>query len=477
MSLTKKTTSGVKWSSLSTFIKMIIQIVQLSVLTYLLDKSDFGIIAIATMIIGFTEIFSNLGLAVGIIHKQNITNKEYSTLYWLNIIASVVMFLILWGATPLLVKFYNEPVLMSIVPLLGLQIIINAFGKIFQTIKTKELDFQFISKVSITAVMLGFIATVALAFYGFGVYSLVIGQLIQVLFNQMVYVYYGRKENRVQFYFNFAEVRSFVKIGGYQLGSQILDFASYRIDVILIGRFFGMEVLGIYNIAKELIAKPFQLINSLVTNVASASFSIIQDDLSKVKQNFAKVLNFISTASIPLYIMIFVFSDFVVSILYSSEFSQVALFLRLMILVGIASSISSVSSILIIAKGRTDIGFRWTIVRVVVSTIVILITSQIGINTVAVAQSVLAVVFLFVFWYIATRKLSGLTLKEYSNTFIESLLVAVLLGGIFEVTNRIFDFSIIGQLVLIGLYMFFYAGYYFLFRKAIIREIIQLVKR
>ncbi|MCS3555822.1 MULTISPECIES: MOP flippase family protein [unclassified Sphingobacterium] len=475
MGLVEKTTSGIKWSSLSTIIRTTVQIIQLSLLTYLLDKSDFGILAIASMIIGFTEIFSNLGLAVGIIHKQNITNEEYSTLYWLNIIASIFIFLVLCGITPFLAKFYNENILNTIIPLLGVQIVINSFGKIFQTIKTKELDFQFISKISIVSVIIGFLITLLLAFNNFGLYSLVIGQLVQSFINQMVYVFYGRKNKIIKFYFNFKEVRPFVMIGGYQLGTQIMDYVSSKIDVFLIGRFFGMEALGIYNVAKELVLKPFLLINSLVISVVSAAFSKIQNDLDKVKINFAKVLKLVSLITIPIYAIMYVFSDVIVDLLYSSAFAQVGLFIKLMILVGICGSISSVSSVLIIAKGRTDIGFIWTIFRVTISVVVVLITSQFGINVVAWSQSILYVFFLFVFWRIAAFKLSGLSLMEYVNTFLESLIVVLILGLVFLFISTSFVIPIAGQILLIVLFLLFYIGYYFIFNKGLVKDVIRLI--
>lgn len=476
MSLTKKTTQGVKWSTLSTIVKTVVQIAKLSVLTFLLDKSDFGIIAIATMVINFTEIFANLGLAVGIIHKQNISQNEYSSLYWLNIFASIFVFIIMWLSAPLLVSFYNEPILSTIIPLLGLQVIFNAFGKIYQTIKTKELDFKFISKITVFSVVLGFLFTISLAYFGLGVFSLVYGQLLQVLINQAVYVYYGRKENKIRFYFSYKEIRSYIKIGVFQLGSQILDLISSKIDVFLIGKFFGMEILGIYNIAKELILKPYQLVNSLVLNVVSSAFSKIQENHSKIRENFLKALSLISFVSMPLYILTFVFAQSIVKVLYSPEFHEVYIFLRLMIFVGIGSSISSVSSILIISKGRTDIGFYWTLIRVIITAIAIVGTSQFGIYTVAITQSILSLIFVVIYWKFTALPLGGVSLWEYINSFIGSLLISLAIGTAFEALNYLYNSNLIFSIILMFTFAFLYLLYYWFFQKSFILNLVGILK-
>lgn len=476
MSLINKTISSVGWSTIATLTKLVLQLLQLSVLTFLLDKSTFGVIAIATMVIGITEIFSGLGLSAGLIHKQNVSKKEYSSLYWLNMILSAVVFLILLGITPLIVDFYNEPLLLSVIPLLGIQILLNAFGKIFQLIKTKELDFAFISKTTILSFIISFIVTIVLAYYNFGVYSLVIGKLIQVLINQGIYAYYGKKHSTVYFYINLKLVYPFVKIGAYQLGSQVLDYISSKLDVFLIGRFFGMETLGVYNIAKELILKPYQLVNSVVINVASVAFSRIQEDYIKVKSSFSRLLNLISIVTIPIYFFMFAFADTIVGVLYSNEFKEVSTFLQLMFFVGVVSSISSVTSVLIVAKGRTDIGFKWTIFRIVISTIVLFIISNYGVFAFALSQSILSIVFLWIFWYIATLPLCGLSFKFYLLSFFENIVISVLFTVIIIIIqNMLPNINLIIQIILMMLYVILYAGYFFLFRKEKIKFITNLL--
>lgn len=475
MGLKQQTVNGVKWNVVSTSFSMIVQIIKLSILTYLLDKSDFGLIAIAMMVISFTDIFSELGLTVAVIHKQDITTEQYSSIYWMNIISSILVFFLLWLIAPLVSKFYSEPLLTKIIPLLGIQILLNGFGKMFQTIKTKNMEFDFLSKVRMLSVFVGFAATIIMAYYKMGVYSLVYGQLIQVLVNQGIFALSGLSTTKIRFHFRLSEIIDFIKIGSYQLGAQILDFLSSKIDVILIGRFFGMDELGIYNIAKDLMLKPYSIISSLVNSVASSAFSKIQDNIVAIKENYKKIVKIISLICIVIYATMFVFADTITAILYAPEFSEVATFLRILVFIGIICSINGQASILQVALGRTDIGFKWTLIRVVSYLSVILVSSYFTIYTVAYSQLILNLVFFFIYWRLVVYPLSTIRFSEYIGVFKEALLLSVALSIPFVIVMHMFNINLITQVVFAIIYLCLYMLYYWIFRREFSKELLNLL--
>lgn len=475
MGLKQKAVSGVKWNMVTTIYCTLLQLLRLSVLTYLLEKSDFGIIALAMMVISFTDIFSELGITVAVIHKQDITPDQYSSVYWMNIVLHVVVFLLLWMLSPAISAFYKEPILKEVIPLLGIQILLNAFGKMFQTIKTKELQFGFISKVRMISVTIGFGVTVFLAWKGLGVFSLVYGQLVQVAVNQGVYAFEGLGKQKITLHFKFNEIRDFLRIGAYQLGAQVMDFLSAKIDVLLIGRFFGMDDLGIYNIAKDLMLKPYHIISSLVSNVASSAFARIQNNLQAIKENYKRVVKIISMLCIFIYFAMFVFADTITAILYAPEFASVATFLRVFVVIGIISSINGQASILQIALGRTDIGFKWTLIRVVCSVAVILLSSFFTIYTVVYAQMALTIVFFFVYWRLVVYPLSTIRFGEYLEIFKESLLVSLVISVPFFIILTVCSIPLWGQIALGCLFALLYAAYYWFHRRAFVNELLQLV--
>lgn len=475
MNIKQKAVSGVKWNTVSSVIVTLIQILRLSVLTRLLDKSDFGLIAIATMVIGFTDIFSQLGLTVAIIHKQDITEKQYSSVYWTNILLSVVVFSVLWALSPLISAFYEQPILSKIIPLLGIQILLNAFGKMFQTIRSKNLEFDYLAKVKIISTILGFVCTLVLAILDFGVYSLILGQLFQVAFTQFIYAYAGRKEHKILWHLDFREISDFIKIGLYRLGSQSFDFIASKVDVFLIGKFFGMGDLGIYNLAKDLIVRPYGTINMLTSNVASSAFSMIQNELDKVKDYYTKIVTIVTTISIPIYCVLFLCADLIVNIIYGPNYAEVALLLRILTFLGIECSISGQGAILQVSMGRTDVGFKWTVFRIICSVIVIIASSKFGIVSVAVGQLLLAVISVYFFWRLAIKPIINIGFSSYVNSFSRPLIVSAIIMAPLIWVSAIVKFDMMWQALYAIVFVISFLLYYYKFQHSFVKSLISLI--
>lgn len=390
-----------------------LQMLKLFILARILTKQDFGLLAIATMFLGFTEIFANMGLATGIIHKQGITRDQYSSVFWLNLMLSVVLWLLLCAFTPLIANYYHHPALRQLIPLLSFTLVIDSFGKMFYTLKTKELDFKFISIVQIVGVTLGVVLTVVLALHGFGVFSLAWGALLQAFITQSVYAVSGLKAYRIRLHFRLNEIRELVSIGLYQLGMQVIDYAANNLDIFLIGRFFSDEVLGVYNLAKELLYKAVQLINPIVTNVAAPAFARFQDDMPKMRRSYAEVLHLLSFINFPIFMAFFLFAEPLTVLLYGSGMVEMVWFVRVLSVWGMLQSIGNPAGILMVSLGRTDLGFKWTLVRIVFVLAGTLVASRISIQAMAWTQVLLAFIFLFAYWRMMVYKCIQMPLKSY----------------------------------------------------------------
>ena len=127
MGLLKTGIKGVAWTTVSVVIRSIVSMLQITILTKLLVKSDFGIVAIASLFIGFTQIFLDLGISAGIMHKQDTTSEQYSSLFWLNIMTGILLTTILCTVVaPIAARMYKEPILMKFIH------IMNSFSNIIQ---------------------------------------------------------------------------------------------------------------------------------------------------------------------------------------------------------------------------------------------------------------------------------------------------------------------------------------------------------
>ncbi|MGV8915084.1 MAG: MOP flippase family protein [Kaistella sp.] len=413
MSIKKRAITGVKWTSVSTVVLAATAILKISILTRFLDKADFGLMALVMFVMGFFNLFNDMGLSSAILHVQNITKKEYASLYWLNIMMNFMMYSILLVCTPLVSGFYNQPELNILIPLLGLNLIITGIGQQFKAIEQKKLLFKQISIIDIISSIISLGLAIGLAVNDYGVYSLVYSALLQYLFSNIAFLILGLKKQGLLFHLRFKETHRFLKIGIYQVGGQVANYFNRDLDILLIGKFFSPSILGGYSLAKQLVFRPAQLINPIIVNVASPTLALYQNDIKALKKNYLHLVNIISSINIPVYIGLIIFAPWIVQILYGNGFEEIVILVRILSVYMILRAIGNPIGSLVIATGRTDLELMWNLLTLIIMPIFIFAGIQYGIVAVAVAVTLVMILLYIPAWKLLVNKLVGASLKEY----------------------------------------------------------------
>lgn len=414
----KQVISGVKWTTIGTIVLAVTALVKISVLARFLSKEDFGLMAMVTLVLGFMNLFNDMGLTTAILHKQNITKKVYSSLYWFNALVSLGMYAVLWLLTPLVALFYEEPQLNQLIPLLGLNLLLSAIGRMFKTIEQKNLLFKQINIIDITAAGLSLIFAIYLAVEGYGVYALVYSALLQYSLSNVMLLLLGLKKYGLQLHYRFIETRPFLKIGMYQVGGQTINYFNRDLDILIIGKFFSAEVLGGYSLARELVRKPVVIINPILNKVGAPALANFSNNRKKLKEYYLKLVNLTASLSIPLYSISLLAAPFLVAIVYGNDFGSIVGIVQILCVNMIFRMISGVVGNLVIATGRTDLDFKWNLLTLIVSPIFIFIGVLLGsIEWVAVMVTVGSIALYIPSWFFYVRRLIGVSLKEYSKAF------------------------------------------------------------
>lgn len=478
-SIKQQALSGIKWNSVAKITTDLLSVVQLMIVARYIDKADFGTMSIIHVVLGMVGMFTDLGMYAAMMHKQNITNDQYNSIYWFNWILNASIFVLVCLAAYPIALFYNDLNLTHLICLAALGILLAPFGKIFHTIKQKNLEFSFISKVGIIGNIILFLTTILFCVLGSGIYALIFPTLIRGLFVAIVLSIAGRKQFKVQLHFNMAEIKDFFKIGIYDTGAQLMDYISYKIDVILVGRLFGLEVLGLYNMGKELAMKVMKVINPIINSVTIPILAKLQNEPEKIKINYSRIISIIAFINIPVLIALSIFSEEVVNIFFSEKYASAATFVRILAFWGIFASIGEPAGNLVIAKGRTDIKFIWTIVRFVCAPITIYIASFFDVNAVAYSQVILQLFFFFIYWYIMIKPLSGLNILEYVASFSNSIICAAIasIPTLLLVMNVTIEQQLIYLIFGCGIFAITYLIFTYLTNKKLINFLFSIIKK
>lgn len=449
MSIRKATIRGLKWSTIGVIGASLFQLLQVAVLTRYLPKEAFGIVAMALFVVQFTNVFVEMGLSSAILHRQQSNLKEYSSIYWLSIGFSFFLYFGLVLSAEAIGAFYNEPELERIIILLGLNILFVSAGRQHRTIMQKQFRFKAIAVIELASYAIGLISAVLFALFDFGVYSLVFSTIIASVVANSLFLFQNLKKNPIIFYFRLRDVKPFLKVGGFSLGSTLLDFFSREIDILIIGKILGADVLGVYSLSKQIVLKLYRIVNPVVVNVLSPLLSSIQTDKMRVKFYYLQIVNVLSMINFPLYFLLAVVSKELLYILYGADFVEGYLILTLL---SIAYSINSVGNpvgSLQVATGRTDLGFIWTIFRVVFLSSFIFVASYHGLNEVGATIALAGILFIYPSWKIMLEKMAGISFVEYLQQFWKPLLLMFSLLWLFFSGSRFitFELSIVYSLV------------------------------
>lgn len=413
MNSRREVIGGVKWTTFSAISLASFQIIKVSVLARFLDKSDFGLMSLILFVLGFMNLFMDMGLTSAILHRQDISRQEYSSLYFLNLLFSLFLYLIMVLIAPPVALFYKQAELVKLLPLMGISIIFAGIGRQYKTVLQKGLDFRTIAMVEVSGALLSVIFAVILATRGAGVYSLVLSALLQYALTNILFAAIGVSRDGLIFHFVFAETRPFLKIGIYQVGSQCVNYFSRDLDILIIGKIYGSELLGGYSLAKQLVMRPIQLLNPVVTKIASPVLAKLQGDIKLLQQKYIILVKVLSTINLPIYIMMILFAPFIIRVMYGTGYESIIILVRLLSVYMFMRVLNNPAGSLVIATGKTNLEFYWGLFSLLIMPVVILTGSFFGLIGIALAMIISSILLIIPFWQFLIKRLINISFSAY----------------------------------------------------------------
>lgn len=429
MTLKQQAVSGVKWSSVSAVVVTILQFSTLAILARLLSPSDFGLMGMIMVVIGFARLFADMGISKAIIYRQDATKNELSSLYWLNIFAGIAVFIIVCAVTPLVAAFYHETRLNKLIHVAVFSFLISPVGQQFQILLQKELRFDDLAKIEIGGALTNSMVAITLAFLKFGVYSLVFGQLAGAFFCVLLLFYWGWKKWRPLLHFSRQDLKGYIGFGLYQMGEKSINYFNSNLDYLLIGSLLGAESLGYYNLASNLVLRPSSMINPIVTKVVFPVFSKVQNDIDKIKRGYLKVLQLLALTNFPIMAGMAVVAPIAIPIIFGKQWMSSIILIQILAIVGSLRSIGNPVGALLLAKGRADLGFKWNAALVIPQILGLYIGAKLGgMLGIAIALVSLQIIYTIFEYFILIHAMLGPCLNEYVSSIWSSIWMSIIMG-------------------------------------------------
>lgn len=300
-SLKKQFTHGVLYNAAAKYSGIIIQLVVTAILARLLSPHEFGIIAICTVAIAFFQQFTDMGIGIAIVQRQDLSSIDYNHLFSFSIYFGILLSIVFIVASYPIAVFYDSSNLVIYMQLLSIQLLFSTFNMVPNALIVKQKNFRFLAirQVSIQVVM-GVLACLA-AFNGCGVYSLLITPIFSSVFTFIVTF----KANNLLFLpkFSLQPLRKIFSYSFYQLAFGIVNYFSRNLDKLLIGRYLNMSALGYYEKSYRLVLLPMQNITGVINPIVQPILAEYQNDKVRLGGYLLKIVKTINLICFPISVI------------------------------------------------------------------------------------------------------------------------------------------------------------------------------
>lgn len=478
MSLQKAAASGVRWTTVSVVGSTLMETIRLVVLGRLLPPDAFGIMAMILVIIGFGQLFSQMGLVQAVIQRPDPKTGELVSLYWLNLASGLLVYVLLLLSTPLVVKLYSSPALKPLIPYVGLLFILNPLGDLYRAMLEKELRFKPLAGIELTGAFISMVVSILFAVQGFGVWSLVWGQLVTAAFRNLGFFLRGQKLFRPRLHFARSDLRGYLSFGLYETGAMSVNYVNSRIDQLIIGALLGPQALGYYSMAFNLIMRPVQRLNPVLTRVAFPVLARVHGDNERMKRGYFKMLNILTSVNAPILIGIAVVAPVAVPVVLGTKWTPIIPVVQILALFSLLRSLGNAGGSMLLAKGRADISLYWNILLFCFMPGIIFAAAFYGdLITVAWALLALHLGLLFLWYALVVRRLLGSCLKGYLSAFAAPIVLAALMACVVLLFLYTWPLqpSLLTLLLQVMIGMLAYFGLYALFARNTMQELMRLL--
>ena len=472
-SLKNKVISGLAWSSLAKLIAQLLSWIATFVVIRYLHPDDYAIVGLAFAFTGFFYVLSEFGLADALIQKKNTTEENYSQVFSATLLLNTAIFIFFYGTSANLADFYQNKALEAVLLFVAANLLLSSFIVIPETLMNKTMLFKRRALIETVASTLNTLATLALAVTGFGYWSILIGQAVNtltkvILFNSLGYHNYNLM-------FNFKGFDSLLNFGGYTFASRAVWAFYNKLDILIIGRIFGPQLLGIYTVAMQLASMPLDKISGIVNQVAFSAFSQNSDN-NENEQHFLFSLRLLAVVIFPAFIGIAAISPVLIPELIGDKWVESIIFIQLLSLIMPLKLVSSFVNTYIASKGDAKFNLKMSLLYLLFIALGLTMGSYGGIVDTVVGLVVSYALCFLIVSHFSMRKINC-SYKQFINAIWSPLLCALLMWAAILWQQHFFMLDINSIIHLVTMILLGFLVYFcclFLLAKEHVNEVMHV---
>ena len=432
--LKTKTAKGVGWGFADNILGLGITAAANIILARILSPADFGIIGMTAIFMTLSTSLVDSGFTGALTRKKDAVKADFDTVFYFNLAVSCLLYAVLFFCSPFIARFFKEPILVPVIRILGISLVINAFGIVQKIILVRRIDFRTQAWISLVSSFAAAVAAVVMAFYGFGVWSLVVLQVGKLAVNTILLWsvskwYPGLCFSRKSF-------RDMFSFGGRLLITSIISAIWSEMYSFIIGKMYSSSVLGQYSRADKVKNMVTSNVSSVMQKVSYPVLASIQDEGERQINVYRKILKTTVLISFTAVFGVWAVAGPFILTFFGDQWLPAVGYLRIMCFSGLFLPLMMCSANVINADGRSDI----TLVLEILKTVMGLIPVVFGIifSVEALLWSMVGVSFiLFVVHAAYVSKVIHYSVGRQLADILPTLCVSIVMALIVNAMNML----------------------------------------
>ncbi len=426
-SLSKKSVRSGAWLYGRNLVTSLINLGVMAILARQLSPADFGLVALAQVLLRFVVILSEGGVGEFIISDSREGRQErVQAAFWMNLVFSSAVILLGLLTLPLITRFYQEPGLAAILILLGVRYLISQVTLVPYSLIRRELSYNKLVLIDSIVEITSSLISVAMAITGWGVLSLVIPGVVLAPLRAVAFLYAARWLPRLPL--RTSEWKGIFRYSANVVVGSLATAIGSEGDTLIIGKTLGIQSLGWYNIAWGTANMVHRNLISPLSGIALPAYSSMVDDIDRMRSAFHRMIRLLSSISFPLLIGLFVVADLFILTIYGPQWEPSILPLRILIIYALRYAIGSPANAVFYAVRRPDIQMKFSLVFVPIYLVCVIAGSAYGIVGVAIGVTVARTVFGLI-QLSASARLAGSHFSEAVRQTVPALIASCLMGA------------------------------------------------
>lgn len=470
------TASGVMWAGVSQGGRILLQLIATAILSRLLPPTDFGLLAMSTIVVNFANLMRDMGTSAAVIQRSALSEELLDSVFWFNIGLGVCLALgVLICAAPVAL-FFKEPRLAGVLLALAVTFPLSSNSAVHQALLERALHFRQLARIELSSAAVALLVAVIAARRGWGVYSLVLNTIVLASLTSLQLWIASRWRPTLRW--SAAELRSLWRFSSNLVGSQMLTYFTRNIDTMLIGRFLGALQLGWYNTAYRIMLFPVTNLSSVIARVLFPVLSRKQDNVAEFTALYLRALSGIALITAPLMAGIWATREAFVVVMLGERWLPVANVIAWLAPAGMLQSIGTTVGLIGMSTGNTRIMMRWSIVVAATTFTSILIGLPWG--YVGVARSYAIQNFImFLPTFAVALHLVDLRLKHLVQAVGRQFLAAALMAVVVYLVEMLLPpnwAAVLKLAVLVPVGAFVYGAFVWMFMRTAVIDVLQAIR-